>query len=869
MPPRKASARRNKSSTTRTPTPAAPHELPAPAVRSETELAEDSKVKETEPEVLIPEDVSGSVPAESMAKEEVVPVNRAVEDVNEAEDDDDEDPEEIENVDDEKQGEESEKDEEDVVCPDAEIISAKEETTAVQVDEFETFNENNNDTALVVNNRDLKDTTEMVSIQESAQAVSTRTSSENNTALAVEDDSMVNMDNDETVDYSEEDDAYIEDEDEEEDDEDQDPSLIVQDSSPDNKKEKGTEIYVGKLDKNAVEDDLVTVFQRFGELISTRIVRKPNTNKSKGFAFVRFASVEQAKLALSELKDGLEVRGKRVVISASQDNDTLYLGNICKTWKKEQVLQQLNEYGIEHIEVLRVPEDSKIENKNKGFAFLEFRTHADAVAAFQRLKKPDVVFGRDVSARVAFAQTPMHSKDADLSQVNEVHLEGITKDWNEEKVKDICKKYGEIVNINLCPGKRNKRKDFGFVTFNSSESALACVEGINSTDIEGEAKIKASIAKPQQKGRIQKQGLHGGFKVEKQNGDSNIKSQPNSSKMKGVLNTQRSKINKRNPSKNAIRENTLKPQQKGPLKKDGESSKEAESSKMKGDNEPQQRKRKRKAFSEQKASARDLGTPKKQKNVGQGQNSQPDSRAGIHKRKNPLGNEVRGDRGNRNAQGKKPFKKQRGNMQGRERDNFRKPRSDTNSRRGHDDYINSTRYGPRYPASAPNAYHVASNHSLSTVRYKEMEPHAGYIEPAYGKPSGSYSGYVQPIVQSSHTQHQTVYLEPSSSQSHVYPRYLDRPATTQSHRGYIETTVAHEVQPYRDYRPHANVQIARDHYDPGRARIVRHDDRGAGVLTYVGGPPYQASQAPNHTSYYQAGPGGSYGGAYGNRRAYY
>lgn len=32
-----------------------------------------------------------------------------------------------------------------------------------------------------------------------------------------------------------------------------------------------------------------------------------------------------------------KVGGKHVKISASQDNDTLYMGNICKLWTKERV----------------------------------------------------------------------------------------------------------------------------------------------------------------------------------------------------------------------------------------------------------------------------------------------------------------------------------------------------------------------------------------------------------------------------------------------------------------------------------------------------------------------------------------------------
>ncbi|GKA40336.1 hypothetical protein Tco_0732929 [Tanacetum coccineum] len=50
-----------------------------------------------------------------------------------------------------------------------------------------------------------------------------------------------------------------------------------------------------------------------------------------------FASADQSMRAFSELKDGVEVRGKLVKISKIQNNKTLFLGNISKTWSKEEV----------------------------------------------------------------------------------------------------------------------------------------------------------------------------------------------------------------------------------------------------------------------------------------------------------------------------------------------------------------------------------------------------------------------------------------------------------------------------------------------------------------------------------------------------
>nr|KAJ0203979.1 hypothetical protein LSAT_V11C500241640 [Lactuca sativa] len=60
-------------------------------------------------------------------------------------------------------------------------------------------------------------------------------------------------------------------------------------------------------------------------------------------------------------------------------------------------------------------------------------------------------------------------------EAKKVYLEGLTKDWNEEKVKEICKKYGEILRVDTCLNPRSKNKDFGFITFASNVNDLARV----------------------------------------------------------------------------------------------------------------------------------------------------------------------------------------------------------------------------------------------------------------------------------------------------------------------------------------------------------------------------------------------------------
>lgn len=99
-----------------------------------------------------------------------------------------------------------------------------------------------------------------------------------------------------------------------------------------------------------------------------------------------------------------------------------------------KVLEGLKSYGIENIEEIHLPNDPQKEGKIRGFALLEFSTHSNALAAFQRLRKPDAVFGCDRSAKVAFAQTPMHPNEEVLSQVRNLILLLLTERYNFLKI---------------------------------------------------------------------------------------------------------------------------------------------------------------------------------------------------------------------------------------------------------------------------------------------------------------------------------------------------------------------------------------------------------------------------------------------------
>ncbi|KAL7120913.1 hypothetical protein ACP275_02G150600 [Erythranthe tilingii] len=270
------------------------------------------------------------------------------------------------------------------------------------------------------------------------------------------------------------------------------------------RKWKEYEIFVGGLDKDASESDLRKVFSEVGEVTEVRLMMNPLTQKNKGFAFLRFATVEQAKRACAQLKNPV-VHGKQCGVTPSQDSDTLFLGNICRTWTKEALKEKLKNYGVDNIEDLTLVEDSNNVAMNRGFAFLEFSSRSEAMDAYKRLQKREIMFGVDRPAKISFADSFIDPGDEIMAQVKTVFVDGLCASWDEEHIRGLLKKYGKIEKVELARNMPSaRRKDFGFVTFDTHDAAVTCAKSINNEELgegDNKAKVRARLSRPLQRGK--------------------------------------------------------------------------------------------------------------------------------------------------------------------------------------------------------------------------------------------------------------------------------------------------------------------------------------------------------------------------------
>jgi RNA recognition motif-containing protein len=81
------------------------------------------------------------------------------------------------------------------------------------------------------------------------------------------------------------------------------------------------EIFIANLNANIEEELLLKLFEAFGTVTKTVLVRDKETRKSKGFGFVTMDNAIEAQRAIDEL-DGRELGGKVLSVKESTPRDS-------------------------------------------------------------------------------------------------------------------------------------------------------------------------------------------------------------------------------------------------------------------------------------------------------------------------------------------------------------------------------------------------------------------------------------------------------------------------------------------------------------------------------------------------------------------
>jgi cold-inducible RNA-binding protein len=77
------------------------------------------------------------------------------------------------------------------------------------------------------------------------------------------------------------------------------------------------QIYAGNLSYQMSDETLRDLFQQHGEVTSVKIIRYPDSGKSKGFGFIEMANDGEADAAIQKL-NGSEVQGRNIRVNVAR-----------------------------------------------------------------------------------------------------------------------------------------------------------------------------------------------------------------------------------------------------------------------------------------------------------------------------------------------------------------------------------------------------------------------------------------------------------------------------------------------------------------------------------------------------------------------
>jgi len=79
-------------------------------------------------------------------------------------------------------------------------------------------------------------------------------------------------------------------------------------------------IYVSNLSFHTTEEDLVTLFSRYGKVSSANIITDRDTNRSRGFAFVEMPSDDEGQEAIKGLNNK-DIEGRALNVSVAREKE--------------------------------------------------------------------------------------------------------------------------------------------------------------------------------------------------------------------------------------------------------------------------------------------------------------------------------------------------------------------------------------------------------------------------------------------------------------------------------------------------------------------------------------------------------------------
>jgi len=177
-----------------------------------------------------------------------------------------------------------------------------------------------------------------------------------------------------------------------------------------------TTLYVRNLPTTCSEEEIIAVFQNYGNIRDTRFQKKKETGEFNGSVFIEYIHASAAKLAQIQIhsklwggksvqvdfaKERLQPKEEKQIISLP--SPSIYITNLPSDCDKNLLLMLFSRFG----NIIDARPLKTEYGNTKGVAFIDFELQESAAAAIDAL---DNTMYQGKSMRVTFAANPSKRK---------------------------------------------------------------------------------------------------------------------------------------------------------------------------------------------------------------------------------------------------------------------------------------------------------------------------------------------------------------------------------------------------------------------------------------------------------------------------
>ncbi|EGV60292.1 Protein phosphatase PP2A regulatory subunit B [Yamadazyma tenuis] len=253
------------------------------------------------------------------------------------------------------------------------------------------------------------------------------------------------------------------------------------------------------IDNKALHD----TFSAFGRILSCKVATDELGN-SKCFGFVHYETAEAAEAAIENV-NGMLLNDREVFVGkhvSKKDRESkfeemkanftnVFVKNLAPEYTDQELKELFSAYGPITSSYL----EKDLEGKSKGFGFVNFDNHNDAVKAVDELNNKEIAgqpiyVGRAQKKRERMEELRRQYEATKLEKLSKyqgvnLFIKNLDDTIDSEKLENEFKPFGNITSARVMVDEQGKSKGFGFVCFSSPEEATKAITEMNQRMVEG------------------------------------------------------------------------------------------------------------------------------------------------------------------------------------------------------------------------------------------------------------------------------------------------------------------------------------------------------------------------------------------------